>query len=139
MGCAESCRIFERLSCSLQWVLQNRGVMAVSHILDDFIFIGPPNSDSCFQDLNQLIALANDLSIPIKHEKTCLPSTLVTVHGIALDTIQWEACLHMDKLLKLQSSINSIRKRRTVTLHQLQSVLGLLSFASRVISLVGLS
>ena len=134
MGCAESCRIFERLSCALQWVLQNSGVRAVSHILDDFIFIGPPNSDSCLQDLNQFIALATDLSIPIKHEKTCLPSTLVTVHGIELDTTQWEARLPMDKLLKLQSSINAIRKRRTVTLRQLQSVLGLLSFACRVIS-----
>ena len=134
MGCAESCRIFERLSCTLQWVLQNRGVRAVSHILDDFIFIGPPNSDSCLQDLNQFLALANDLSIPIKHEKTCLPSTLVTVHGIELDTIQWEARLPMDNLLKLQSSINEIRKRRSVTLRQLQSVLGLLSFACRVIS-----
>ena len=42
MGCSESCRIFERLTCALQWVLKTRGVMAVSHILDDFIFIAPP-------------------------------------------------------------------------------------------------
>ena len=57
MGCSESCRIFERLTCALQWVLKTRGVMAVSHILDDFIFIGPPNSSRCLHDLNLFMAL----------------------------------------------------------------------------------
>ncbi|MEG7522284.1 MAG: hypothetical protein M3H12_04180, partial [Chromatiales bacterium] len=71
MGCAESCRIFERLSCALQWVLQTRGAIAVSHILDDFIFMGPPDSTRCLQDLNRFLDLARELSIPIKHEKTC--------------------------------------------------------------------
>ena len=35
--------------------------MARSHILDDFIFIGPPNSVSYLQDLNRFIAFAGEL------------------------------------------------------------------------------
>ena len=31
MGCAESCRIFKCLSCALQWILQSRGNVAVTH------------------------------------------------------------------------------------------------------------
>ena len=69
VGCAESCRIFERLSCALQWILQSRGNVVGSHILDDFIFIGPPDSPSCLQDLNRFMDLAHELSIPIKQEK----------------------------------------------------------------------
>ena len=134
MGCAESCQIFERLTCAMQWVLHNRGAMAVSHILDDFIFIGPPNSVSCLQDLKQFITLAEELSIPVKHEKTCFPSTLITVHGIELDTVKWEARLPSDKVQKLQSSIADIYKCRSVTLQQFQLVIGLLNFACRVIS-----
>ena len=134
MGCAESCRIFERLTCALQWVIKTKGALAVSHILDDFIFIGPPNSVSCLQDLNRFIALADELSIPIKHKKTCLPSTIITVHGIELDTVKWEARLPADKIQKLQSSIANMRKCRYVTLQQLQSVIGLLNFVCRVIS-----
>ena len=42
--CAESCWIFDRLSCALQCLLEFRGIRAVSHIIDDFIFTGPPNS-----------------------------------------------------------------------------------------------
>lgn len=86
MGCAESCRIFERLSCALQWVLKARDAIAVSHILDNFILMGPPHSSRCLQDLNRFIALAHELSVPNKHEKTCLPSTLITVHGIEFGT-----------------------------------------------------
>ena len=58
--------------------------MVVSHILDDFIFIGLPNSLRCLQDLNLFMALENELSIPIKHAKTCFPATLITAHGIEL-------------------------------------------------------
>ena len=82
-------------------------------ILDDFIFIGPPNSLTCFHDLNKFIVLAEELSIPIKHQKTCQPSTCITVHGIELDTIKWEARLLGDKVKKMQSAIDGIRKCRS--------------------------
>ena len=107
MGCAESCHIFERLSCALQWILQSRGNVAVSPILDDFIFMGPPDSPTCLQDLNRFLELARELSIPIKQEKTCLPSTVITVHGIELDTIHWQARLPADKLQKLKDTKTS--------------------------------
>ena len=56
------------------------------------------------------------------------------MHGIGLDTAKWEARLPSDKVQKLQSSIADIYKCRSVTLQQLQSVIGLLNFACRVIS-----
>ena len=89
---------------------------------------------SYLQDLKRIITLAGEPSIPIKHEKTCLPSTLIAVHGIELDTVKWEAQLPSDQVQKLQSSIGDIGKCRSVTLRQLQSVIGLLNFACRVIS-----
>ena len=46
MGCAESCRIFGRLYYALQLILQSRGDVIVSHILDDLIWMGPPDSPS---------------------------------------------------------------------------------------------
>lgn len=49
------------------------------------------------------------------------------MHGIELDTVS-------DKVQKLQESIAHLRKCRSVTLQQLQPVIGLLNFACRVIS-----
>ena len=39
-----------------------------------------------------------------KHTKTCFPATPITVHGIELDTVKWEARLPPDKVQKLLSS-----------------------------------
>ena len=80
------------------------------------------------------MALANELSIPIRHEKNCFSATLITVHGIELDTVKWEARLPQDNVQKVLSSLAAMRKSRSVTLHQVQSFIGLLTFASRVIS-----
>ena len=45
MGCSVSCQIFEALSCALQWICINKfRVSSMRHILDDFIFFGPPHS-----------------------------------------------------------------------------------------------
>ena len=45
MGCSTSCTIFESFSCAIQWVLTNKlEVQYMSHILDDFMFVGPSNS-----------------------------------------------------------------------------------------------
>jgi hypothetical protein len=46
MGASSSCQIFERFSCAFQWIMENKyHVAGMSHIIDDFLFVGPPNSE----------------------------------------------------------------------------------------------
>ncbi len=48
MGAAVSCAQFEKFSCAIQWILQNKfAVKFMSHILDDFLFFGHPGSTEC--------------------------------------------------------------------------------------------
>ena len=56
------------------------------------------------------------------------------MHGIELDAVHWQARLPADKLQKLKDTIANMRKRRSVILLSLQRAIGLLSWASRVIS-----
>ena len=134
MGCAQSCQIFERFSTAIQWILMKRGATAVSHILDDFIFVGPPDSPRCQRDLDSFFTLSNQLSIPINHKKTCVPATVCTVHGIELDTIRWQARLPLDKICKITETLSNMYRKRHSTLHDMQSLIGLLNFACRVIA-----
>ena len=55
------------------------------HILDDFLFIGPPtcNSSKCYSPLLAFHVLAKDLGFPIKSEKTVYPCTLLTFWGLS--------------------------------------------------------
>ena len=134
MGCSQSCVIFESFSCAIQLILNNRGVNSMSHILDDFMFVGPANSLSCQKHLDAFMDLAHELSIPIKHDKTCMPSTTCIVHGIELNTIKWQARLPQDKISKITEALITMSKSRRTTLHDMQSLIGMLNFACRVIS-----
>ena len=135
MGLSTSCQIFELFSSSIQWLLQHKlGVRFMSHILDDFIFIGPAGSNECRLSLNKFMAVSEQLNIPIKHSKTVLPTTLVTVHGIEIDTVQMIARLPQEKLQKIQCQLHSLCRLKRVQLQQLQSILGLLNFACKIIA-----
>lgn len=48
MGCSISCHYFELFSSFLEWVVRyETGSTAVTHYLDDFLFVGPADSQHC--------------------------------------------------------------------------------------------
>jgi hypothetical protein len=62
MGASSSCQIFEKFSCALQWIMVNKyKAGGMSHIIDDFLFVGPVNSSQCFH-----LHLCQRLGFPIK-------------------------------------------------------------------------
>ena len=133
-GSSSSVRIFETFTKSVQWIVQNKfSVRFVSHIVDDFIFVGQPSTSECHDSLSTFFRLCTDLGIPIKHSKTVEPTTCAIIHGIELDTETFEARLPLDKIVALQSLLNKYITRKKRTLHDLQSLLGHLNFACKAI------
>jgi len=134
MGCSQSCQIFEAFTSSLQWIMKhNFGVPFISHILDDFIFDGPKDSDLCSRYLAQFLKLADIINLPIKHSKTVLPSTCVIAHGIEIDTGCMTLRLPQEKLIKISLALERVGRKHTIQLRELQSILGLLSWACLVV------
>jgi hypothetical protein len=134
MGCSISCSIFECFSTALEWIACSKfGIQHMLHILDDFLFLGPPKSAICGRSLSQFMSLCQVLGVPIKNEKTVGPSTTLTFLGIELDTLAMEARLPLDKVDKIKVALKATMKRRKVTLRELQSVIGLLNFACCVV------
>lgn len=133
MGLSTSCQIFERFSCALQWVMETRYNAAMSHMIDDFFFIGPADSVACSNALNNFLRVAQDIGIPIKEEKTVLPTTRIIIYGIEIDSKNMTARLPEDKVKKIQDMLEVFRRRKKVTLQELQSLVGLLNFATAVV------
>ena len=134
MGCSTSCQTFEKFSKSLQWILlEHFKIAGMTHILDDFIFFGPGDSSLCQYGLDSFFLLANDIQLPVKHLKTVLPTTCCIVHGIEVDTMALELRSPQDKLYKIRLILRNTSKKRTIKLKDLQSLLGLLSFACSVV------
>ena len=133
MGLKSSCAIFEKFSSSLEWLaMQHLHVSAVLHILDDFLFIAPSRV-KCSEDLYKFLDLCNFLGIPIPQDKTVAPDTTLQFAGIELDSVRQEARLPLDKLTQCRTLLHHFHKKRSVTLRELQSLIGLLNFCCSVV------
>lgn len=75
------------------------------HLLHDFLVVGPSDLQLCHRDLNKIMFLFKDISIPIKQSKTFLPCTLLTFLGIELDSAVMEKRLPQDKLMAWSTCI----------------------------------
>ena len=102
------------------------------YLLDDFLFIAPSEC-LCQQQLNIFLEFYLYLGVPIAPEKTCGPSTTLSFVGIELDIVLKEARLSQDKLDKCVTTMLEFRHRKKVTLHEFQSLIGLLNFACSVV------
>lgn len=77
--------------------------------------------------------LAQDIGLPIKPSKTVLPTTTLTFLGLELDTVEFEIRLPEDKLVSLMVEVLKLKSQKSATLTQLQSLIGMLNFACRVV------
>ena len=94
MGCSSSCHIFERFSTALEWIATHKfGIQSIIHYLDDFLIVGPANSDQCETDLNNFLSMCERIGVPIKSEKQYSPQ--LSSLSLALNWIQcqkWHVC-----------------------------------------------
>ncbi|VDI80146.1 Hypothetical predicted protein [Mytilus galloprovincialis] len=102
MGASASCQLFECFSTALQWILNTKfEINGMSHLLDDFFFVGKAGTNECSIALNTFLALAEKLGVPIKDEKTQTPTTCITIYGIEIDSQSMIARLPQDKIEKV--------------------------------------
>ena len=134
MGLRSSAAIFDRFSSGLKWLAQTKlGINFILHILDDFLILGPAESESCANDLQKFLAVCKEIGVPIKEDKTVGPCTCLTFMGLELDSGKMEARLPVDKLEKVRHLLSIHQKCRKITLHSLQSIIGLLNFCCIVV------
>ena len=134
MGCSISCAFFETFSSFLEWVvLDVSGVNSVIHCLDDFLCVGPASSRVASVLLATLEHVAESFGVPLAPEKTEGPRTVMTFLGITLDSEVMECRLPEDKVVALKAEVKGMVGVRKVRLKELQSLLGKLNFACRIL------
>ncbi|CAB4014711.1 uncharacterized protein LOC110254160 [Paramuricea clavata] len=93
----------------------------------------PPHYSTCQQSLTAMMLTFKNLNIPLAPGKTQGPATVLEFMGIILDSVRMEARLPDDKIERLRAVFNTFQKRRSCTLKELQSLIGTLNFACKVI------
>ena len=82
--------------------LKQQGVAPLLHCLDDFLTIGPPDTNTCQNYMDTIKEVCEILGVPLAVEKVKGPSTILSFLGITLDTCKMEARLAEEKLTRIQ-------------------------------------
>jgi hypothetical protein len=126
--------IFDLFSRGLNWILQHElGWTAVLHYLDDFLAVLAPHLDAA-QYAEDFDHLCDDLGFTVKHKKS-YSGTCTDFLGLEIDTAAMEARLPSEKHAKALLLVRTYFRRRSITLLELQSLIGFLSFAAKVVPL----
>ena len=132
MGASSSCNLFEKFSSALEFISHQQGIHNLIHYLDDFLIISY-SANKCGNDLDLFLKICEDINVPLASEKTFYPSQTIQFLGIELDSVKQEIRLPQDKLEKCKSVIKTLLTKDKCSLLELQSLLGLLSFACVVV------
>jgi len=126
---------FYELSSAVEWIIQTKlNIPKVIHILDDFYLATSPPRSKCMTALRQSLHLFTVLNIPIALGKTFPACKCLEFKGILLDSNKMEARLSVNKLARIQEALGQRTTRKSATLQELQSLIGILQFACKVIA-----
>lgn len=125
--------LFKQISDALEWILKhNYGLCHVIHILDDF-FLAEKTKFDCLGSFTTLLKVFMSLRVPTVASKTLGPSQVLEFMGVVLDSNRMEARLPEDKLARIRQLLDSLTDRRSARILDVQSLIGTLQFACRVV------
>lgn len=130
-GLSTAPRICTELLGIVEWDLQQQQVEVVRY-LDDFLFIAP-TKEECQTMLDKSIASLATYGFIVNPDKTAGPSQIITFLGIELDSIQMTLRCTKERMEELISLLQFQSTLSTTRIHQLESLIGKLSFAAQVL------
>jgi hypothetical protein len=127
--------IFDLFAKGLHFLLEahpsiNR-LFSILHYLDDFFAAGLPGANPTIYE-SRFSQICTELGLPIKESKS-ITGTTADYGGIEFDTLAMEARLPPAKLLKAKKLLSTLWPKHSTTLLELQSLIGYLSFCSKVV------
>ena len=90
-------------------------------------------SQACQMSLSSMLLTFYTLGVPIAEHKTEGPSLIIEFLGIIFDSQKMVARLPPDKLNRLSIELDAWHIKKSATLQELQSLIGTLNFACKVI------
>ena len=111
--------------------MRRKGYTVIAY-LDDFLLI-EDTYERCLQDFNTLIELLQNLGFSINWGKVIYPCQRLIFLGIEIDTILRRLILPQWKIAEIREILLFSLSKDKLTKRELQSIIGKLNFASRVI------
>ncbi|XP_032220414.1 uncharacterized protein LOC116603398 [Nematostella vectensis] len=94
---------------------------------------GPPNSSVCSLNLATALRVCSELCLPLHPGKCEGPSTILTVLGIQIDTVNRIAKLPEENLADIRGLLEQWSSLKWCTRHELESLIGHLHHAAKAV------
>ena len=120
----------QRVTDAIRHICAKRGYWLFAYV-DDMIGLELPHK--AFEAYEFLLALLEELGLPISTPKSVPPSPVVTCIGITVDILQSQLRISEDKLSNIWHTCLEWRHRKTATRRRLQSLLGKLIYVSKCV------
>ena len=138
MGASCSPLLFEKFSTFIEWVVKREAATdRVTHYADDFFMTGvadESSSRSCSRLVSKFEQVCDRLGVPLAKEKSVGPTTKITYLGLEIDSERQIIAVPDKKLLDIKKKVQSALEASNITLKELQSVIGSLSFVCKAVS-----
>jgi hypothetical protein len=135
-GLKSSPCIWERYATLTEWILRRAGVAFIVHYVDDFLVGGSADSDQCADAVAIIVREFKRFGIPLslsKFEAEATSSTIARFLSIVIDTLCMETRLDPECLAAIKASLKAWLQKSTCKPAELQSLIGVLSFAAKVV------
>ena len=124
--------LFDLFAKALNWILISvLGWTIILHYLDDFFAILSPTDDAVVYG-QQFDDLCAQLGLAVNHSKDIM-GTIADFLGIEFDSGRMQARLPPDKLARARNTANNLLNRATISHQELESAVGFLSFAAKIV------
>ncbi len=137
MGASCSPAFFEKFSTFLEWVSRERAnTQKIIHYMDDFFLCGgadESNSSSCKHAVKCFEEVCSELGVPLSKEKSVGPVTEIVFLGLEIDSNKQLVRIPNNKLVVIQEKIRKALRVQKLTLREIQSLVGSLSFVCRAV------
>ncbi|XP_072051535.1 uncharacterized protein [Amphiura filiformis] len=138
MGASCSPALFEKFSTFIEWVVKREsGSDKVTHYADDFLFVGTKdlgNKSSCNRLVRIFEEVCGNLGVPLAKDKSVGPSSKLTYLGLEIDAVKQIISIPRGKLSDIKKKVQNALKTSPITLRELQSVIGSLSFVCKAVA-----
>ena len=132
-GLASATAIFEYYSSAAEFFAKRRfGIRFLQHYVDDFLLMAKSEAE-CLRLRDAVLSLFRELGLPYSLEKLEGPIQQLIFLGILFDSVSMTLRLSEDRLTELKDLLRAWLGRVTGSRQELQSLCGLLNFASSVV------
>ncbi|XP_072025655.1 uncharacterized protein [Amphiura filiformis] len=133
MGASCSPALFETFSTFLEWAAKSAAATEnIVHFADDFLLVS--EESSCYKLVESFEKVCDKLGVPLAKDKSVGPTTKIVYLGLQIDSIEQVVSIPQEKIQAIITKVEKAIQATKLTLKELQSLIGSLSFVCKAIA-----